>query len=58
MSIYKIEIDGAKDKASVINDFRVVSWKIDELRYLLQNSWSFVVGLNIKTIYNITNKSY
>ena len=38
MSIYKIEIDGAEDKASVINDYCVVSWKIDELRYLLQNS--------------------
>ena len=57
MSNYKIEIDGAKDKASVINGYHVVNWKIDESKSLLQNSRSHVVGLNVKSLYNITNKS-
>ena len=58
MSNCKIEIDGAKDKASVINGYCVVSWKIDELKSLLQNSRSRVVDLNVKSVYNITKKSY
>ena len=57
MSNYKIEIDGAKDKASVINGYHVVNWKIDESKSLLQNSRSHVLGLNVKSLYNITNKS-
>ena len=58
MSNCKIEIDGAKDKASVINGYHVVNWKIDESKSLLQNSRSHVVSLNIKSVYNITKKSH
>ena len=35
---YEIEIDGAKVKASVVNDYHVLSWKIDELKSFLQKS--------------------
>ena len=47
---YEIEIDGAKVKESVVNEYHVLSWKIDELKSFLQKSWSRVVWLDVKSV--------
>ncbi|XP_075658586.1 uncharacterized protein LOC142628357 [Castanea sativa] len=55
---YEIVIDGEKVKVSVVNNYRVLSWKIDEIKSLLQTSRSRVVGLDVKSVQDLDKKSF